>query len=1279
LCGGTPTVVEGLLASTLDESWELDGTALPTMTTATPLYDEYANPLHVTVTSSDSYVKDTVNTYAADISNWLLGRLTDALVTSTKPGETAVQRASSFTYNAIAGASCTGAALGQLCDEIVEPQFQNDVPTSYSLWQKTSYVYDVYGNRTTATVQFKENDGTLKSRATTAFFGYNGRFPTQVTNAKNQSETRQFDTRFGTVTQQTGPNGIVTRSFYDGFARKYGERVLDTGNHPMSEVYTTIDQSGLSGNEKYRVLTQISGGGESQVFYDQLQRDVRALAKAFNNGTYATATTSYDPLGRKASVVKPAGAGSVTTTPAYDALSRPISELTTGTGQSLTTQYAYTTFANGAIIVDGQAIGGGHKTTVTQSGTTIVARSTTKYVNSQGQSVRVTDGGGKNTDFRFDPYGNLAKTIGPTGIVETMGYDRRGRKTSLSNPDSGAWVYKYNGVGELGLQTDGKGQATRMYYDVLGRMIERREYMNVEGGSTPFVTVSSYDTYADGSACADGIGKLCGTWTATIVHGSVGGDYGAPETRTTTVYDQGGRATRGTTQVDGQSFVSITTFDANGRVDKLVYPSGFMVVHRYTAWSGQLDQVAEWTGGGTGTVHWQANSRYADGQVNAMLVGSQTTSKTYDGFGRLATVSTGAGTIQNAAYGFDALGNLTSRYDPSAGQASQTFGYDLLNRVTSDGVTSVIYDDAGNISSKGGTYGYVPGTHRLSSAVGNTYGSYDGNGNVGTISNGNGTRTLTYTAFNLPSSITGPSGSVAYLHDAAHARIREISSGASSSGLTYYLGGFEEHVRTDNVVEQRHYLRTPEGVIGIVTLRSNGQNDARYWHKDHIGSVAVITDAAGNVKEKFSYDAWGNRNVIVHAVTTGDPYDEERGYTGHEQLAEVGLTHMNGRIYDPVTGRFLQADPMIQDPFNGQNYNRYGYVLNNPLSIVDPTGFSWWTQWRRPIAAIVVAVVAWWAAPYVGAYFGAAAEQGTLAAGASEATAADAFSESAAAARAATVVAGGFASGGIQGGNIESAVQGALFAGLNFGIGDITSGVVGTGNFGNGAFAVNVGSHAALGCVQQASAGGNCKAGALSAGFSAFAGPLIDGRMPVKLMEQIVIGGLASRLGGDRFSNGAITAAFDYLFNCSLHPDACSPAEIKQKAASCGGSLQCARDVVLDAEEARLSIGPTMGGSLKSFADLTTLPTRILTPWGRAADLGIDVVSGAVSYYKGTSEWISTEAGAAYGMFIEWSLKTVNTELAGRAGAIAGKVWEAIVVDMVNGQKQNAQNNGKAK
>src|SRR5262249_27067839 len=156
-------------------------------------------------------------------------------------------------------------------------------------------------------------------------------------------------------------------------------------------------------------------------------------------------------------------------------------------------------------------------------------------------------------------------------------------------------------------------------------------------------------------------------------------------------YDPGGRATQGKTQLDGRTFLSITTFDANGRVDKLVYPSGFILAYRYTAWSGQLDQVAEWVGGALGTVHWQASARYADGKLQTLLVGNQTTNKTYDGFGRVATISTAGGAIQAASYTFDALGNLSARSDPSAGQASQTFAYDLLNRVTSDGISAIGY------------------------------------------------------------------------------------------------------------------------------------------------------------------------------------------------------------------------------------------------------------------------------------------------------------------------------------------------------------------------------------------------------------------------------------------------------------------------------------------------------------------------------------------------------------------------------------------------------------
>ena len=50
---------------------------------------------------------------------------------------------------------------------------------------------------------------------------------------------------------------------------------------------------------------------------------------------------------------------------------------------------------------------------------------------------------------------------------------------------------------------------------------------------------------------------------------------------------------------------------------------------------------------------------------------------------------------------------------------------------------------------------------------------------------------------------------------------------------------------------------------------------------------------------------------------------------------------MNGRIYDPLIGRFLSAAIAIQSPLNLQSYNRYSYVMNNTLTLTDPSGFFW--------------------------------------------------------------------------------------------------------------------------------------------------------------------------------------------------------------------------------------------------------------------------------------------------------------------------------------------------
>ncbi|MEP7097713.1 MAG: RHS repeat-associated core domain-containing protein, partial [Dokdonella sp.] len=134
------------------------------------------------------------------------------------------------------------------------------------------------------------------------------------------------------------------------------------------------------------------------------------------------------------------------------------------------------------------------------------------------------------------------------------------------------------------------------------------------------------------------------------------------------------------------------------------------------------------------------------------------------------------------------------------------------------------------------------------------------------------------------------------------------------------------------------------------------------------------------------------------------------GFTGHEMMDATDLIHMNGRIYDPRLARFIQADPFVSNAANLQSYNRYSYVLNNPMMTTDPTGYWGHRQqgYVRQAVAIVIAV-------YTGYYYSGAALAGS----------GDAV---------ATEVAAGFASGYIASGNLNGAVIGAFSAGLDIGI-----------------------------------------------------------------------------------------------------------------------------------------------------------------------------------------------------------------------------------------------------
>lgn len=117
-----------------------------------------------------------------------------------------------------------------------------------------------------------------------------------------------------------------------------------------------------------------------------------------------------------------------------------------------------------------------------------------------------------------------------------------------------------------------------------------------------------------------------------------------------------------------------------------------------------------------------------------------------------------------------------------------------------------------------------------------------------------------------------------------------------------------------------------------------------FFHTDYIGSIHTLTDTSGQFVEEYSFDAWGRRrnptDWSYNVAFAGNILT--RGYTGHEHLDIFGLIHMNGRVYDPVIGRFLSPDNYVQMPDFSQNFNRYSYCFNNPLVYVDPDGEIAW-------------------------------------------------------------------------------------------------------------------------------------------------------------------------------------------------------------------------------------------------------------------------------------------------------------------------------------------------
>lgn len=317
----------------------------------------------------------------------------------------------------------------------------------------------------------------------------------------------------------------------------------------------------------------------------------------------------------------------------------------------------------------------------------------------------------------------------------------------------------------------------------------------------------------------------------------------------------------------------------------------------------------------------------------------------------------GGNSRQNLNYVFDAVGNLTSRNDANAG-LTESFGYDNLYRLTSASVNggtpiTVAYAANGNITNKSdvGAYSYGSRLHAVATAGGNSFG-YDANGNV-TSKNG---AAVSWYADNKPQSIAGNGQNSTFEYTPGGAYWRQTATYAanpSGTETTTYIAGLLEIVVKGGVANFRHHINANGRTVAIVN-RTGGTTSTSYLLTDHLGSVDTVTDASGNVVVKESFDAWGKRRnpaTWAGAISASDEASiastTRCGYTGHTELDNVGLVHMNGRVYDPTIGRFLSADPFVQAPLDTQSWNRFTYVRNSPLSLTDPSGYSWFSRALR--------------------------------------------------------------------------------------------------------------------------------------------------------------------------------------------------------------------------------------------------------------------------------------------------------------------------------------------
>jgi RHS repeat-associated protein len=199
---------------------------------------------------------------------------------------------------------------------------------------------------------------------------------------------------------------------------------------------------------------------------------------------------------------------------------------------------------------------------------------------------------------------------------------------------------------------------------------------------------------------------------------------------------------------------------------------------------------------------------------------------------------------------------------------------------------------------------------------------WDGNGNMVARTEGNQTTEFEYDYDNRLVRIVYPNGSeVRFGYDGLGRRV--FRQEGASVRYFYYDG--------DKIIAEREGSSwVVRYLLGLNPCGHVVSGQVRVYHADRLGSVRWVTDGSGNLVASYVYEGFGK--IVGQSGGGGGPY-QFCGLWGYRNDQDAGLLHVGARYYEVETGRFIQKDYWL-------DLNRYSYVKNNPIELIDPDGLK---------------------------------------------------------------------------------------------------------------------------------------------------------------------------------------------------------------------------------------------------------------------------------------------------------------------------------------------------